>query len=241
MESALGHAAAFAAVATPSVILDTKLIIRGANPAFLTAVGRAWDDISGQPVFTAFPDNPDDPDADGVASVEACLQHVLSGKGAECLPLQRYDIALPDAPAHFVERYWSVVGSPVPDAGGDPAGVLVQAQDVTAFRRQLVRVLEEMDDDAEYPVGPAVGAAAVLAGFERQMALREENEQLQHALTSRAVIDQAIGIALAEHAGTPEEAFQRLVTVSQESNVKLRDVARALVARAAEVERPLLP
>lgn len=252
MASALGHAAAFAAVATPSVFLDPQLIIRGANPAYLRAVRRSLEELEGQHLFAAFPENPADPEGRGRAAVEAFLHHVLDGKGAEHLPLLRYDIALPGTPVRFVERHWSMVGSPMADVEGELAGVLLQAHDVTAFRRRLVRVLRELDGAAPAEEGepgaggqPAVraaaGAVSVVAGFHRQQELREENEQLQYALASRASIDQAIGIALAEHAGTPEDAFRRLVTVSQESNVKLRDVARALVARAAEPERPLLP
>lgn len=250
MESALGHAAAFAAVATPSVFLDRELIVRGANPAYLRAVGRSLEELEGQYLFAAFPANPTCPDGGGKVALEACLQHVLAGKGAEHLALLRYDVALPDAPATFVERHWSVVGSPIKDIEGELAGVLVQAHDVTVFRHRLVAVLEELDlvatpgaagDGGEDELHPAAGAVSAVAGIHRQLELREENAQLQHALTSRAAIDQAIGIALAEHAGTPEEAFQRLVRISQESNVKLRDVARALVARAAEPERPLLP
>jgi hypothetical protein len=249
MESALGHAAAFAAVATPSVFLDPHLIIRGANPAYLRAVRRPLEELEGRQLFAAFPENPADREGGGKAAVEACLRNVLAGKGAEHLPLLRYDIALPDAPAHFAERHWSVIGSPIADVEGELAGVLLQAHDVTAFRRRLVRVLRELDDtvvpgeeaDGEPPVGADAVAVTVVAGLHRQLELREENAQLQQALTSRAVIDQAIGITLAEHAGTPEDAFRRLVTVSQGSNVKLRDVARALVARAAEPERPLVP
>lgn len=61
--------------------------------------------------------------------------------------------------------------------------------------------------------------------------LRLEVSQLRHALTSRATIEQAKGIVMAERHCTPEEAFDVLVRLSQDSNVPLRDVARALVYR----------
>jgi hypothetical protein len=249
MDSTLGKAA-FAAVATPSVFLDRDLTIRGANPAYLEVVGRTMDDLDGHHLFSVFPENPGNADDGGRAAVEGCLRHVLAGKGPNHLPLLRYDIPLAGEPGTFTERYWSVIGTPIFDVEGELAGVLVQAQDVTAFRRQLLRMLGELNpswargtggDGAEQVALPAAAAASVVAGAHRQQELRQENEQLQHALTARATIDQAIGIVLAEHPGTPEEAFQRLVAVSQETNVKLRDVARALVARAAEPERPLAP
>jgi len=69
-------------------------------------------------------------------------------------------------------------------------------------------------------------AAAELA------ALHQENDQLRSALTSRATIDQAKGILMAEHGCSPEDAFGRLVKMSQDANVPLRDVARAIVYQA---------
>ena len=59
--------------------------------------------------------------------------------------------------------------------------------------------------------------------------LRLEVSQLRSALTSRATIEQAKGIVMTERHCTPEEAFGVLVRLSQNSNVPLRDVARALV------------
>jgi len=65
-------------------------------------------------------------------------------------------------------------------------------------------------------------------------ALHRENDQLRSALTSRATIDQAKGILIAEHGCSPEEAFSRLVKMSQDTNVRLRDVARAIVYQATD-------
>ncbi|MEU4474200.1 GAF and ANTAR domain-containing protein [Micromonospora sp. NPDC023888] len=57
--------------------------------------------------------------------------------------------------------------------------------------------------------------------------------QMQSAMQSRAVIEQAKGIIMGERRCTPDEAFAVLAKVSQDSNRKLRDVAAALVERAA--------
>jgi GAF domain-containing protein len=56
-------------------------------------------------------------------------------------------------------------------------------------------------------------------------------QQMQAAMASRAVIEQAKGIVMAERRCTPDEAFAILSRLSQDSNRKLRDVAAALVAR----------
>lgn len=63
-------------------------------------------------------------------------------------------------------------------------------------------------------------------------ATRERAEQLQRALGSRAVIDQAIGIIRSRSGGGAEEAFAGLVKISQHENVKLHVVAERLVDEA---------
>jgi GAF domain-containing protein len=55
--------------------------------------------------------------------------------------------------------------------------------------------------------------------------------QMQAAMASRAVIEQAKGILMAERRCSAEEAFAVLIRASQDSNRKLRDVALALVGR----------
>jgi hypothetical protein len=71
-----------------------------------------------------------------------------------------------------------------------------------------------------------VGAAA---DAERIFALEEENRQLKEAITSHAVVDQAIGMVVGLARVTPDEAWQVLVEVSQHTNIKLRCLAETLV------------
>ena len=61
---------------------------------------------------------------------------------------------------------------------------------------------------------------------------QERTKQLQGALSTRAVIDQAIGIIRARAGVGPEVAFDRLVRMSQAENVKLYVVAERLVEEA---------
>jgi GAF domain-containing protein len=61
--------------------------------------------------------------------------------------------------------------------------------------------------------------------------------QLQQALRSRAVIDQAIGIIRSRTGGTAQEAFDRLIRISQREHVKLADVAEQLVEEAVRRAR----
>lgn len=61
---------------------------------------------------------------------------------------------------------------------------------------------------------------------------RQRTSQLQRALSSRAVIDQAIGIVRSRSGATAEEAFDRLTRLSQAENIKLHVVAERLVEEA---------
>lgn len=71
--------------------------------------------------------------------------------------------------------------------------------------------------------GVAVRNAALHRGCRRMV------ENLQVALASRAVVEQAKGILVAEYGYPPDVAFQRLSAISQRANRKLRDIAADLV------------
>ncbi|MFE9746498.1 ANTAR domain-containing response regulator [Saccharothrix saharensis] len=72
-------------------------------------------------------------------------------------------------------------------------------------------------------------ASTAITGFRRYERTRRLVEHLQHALESRAEIDQAKGVLMAAHGIDAEEAFGQLVTESQQHNTKLREVARNLL------------
>jgi GAF domain-containing protein len=75
----------------------------------------------------------------------------------------------------------------------------------------------------------AAYAGVALANMHLYEAQGKVAEQLQTAMASRAVIEQAKGILIGAPSCSPEDAFDLLVQLSQESNRKLRDVAQALV------------
>ncbi len=78
----------------------------------------------------------------------------------------------------------------------------------------------------------AVTVAAVMRELQVKAELESLADDLRAALTSRATIDQAKGVLMAQlHCG-PDEAFAHLVHLSSTSHVKLRDVAQELVENA---------
>lgn len=70
-----------------------------------------------------------------------------------------------------------------------------------------------------------VTAGLAIANARRWQRSRVTIAQLNDALTSRSVIDQAKGALRAVHGCSEDEAFQRLIKESQNSNVKLHTVA----------------
>ena len=94
---------------------------------------------------------------------------------------------------------------------------------------------DAFDDDAIVLGQTFAGYAAVaLANAHLYDASASLAQQMQAAMDSRAVIEQAKGIVMADRRCTADEAFRILAKVSQDTNRKLRDVAAALVDRAAE-------
>jgi len=61
-------------------------------------------------------------------------------------------------------------------------------------------------------------------------ALRAEIAQLQDAVQSQRAIGMAIGLLSARYACSTEQAWRTLLRISQDSNTKVRPVARVLVA-----------
>lgn len=87
------------------------------------------EEILGKALFQIFPDNPDDPDADGVAKLGASLETVMREKKQHVMPVQHYDIPNPDR--SFSIRYWSPTNSPVLNDDGEVTCIIHHVIDIT--------------------------------------------------------------------------------------------------------------
>ena len=85
------------------------------------------------------------------------------------------------------------------------------------------------DEGEEVGMMFASQASVALANAQLYSSAYRMTQQLQEALTSRAVIDQAKGILMREHGVGADEAFEVLRRSSQRENRKLRDLAQDLV------------
>ena len=88
------------------------------------------------------------------------------------------------------------------------------------------------DEDEKVGMLFAEQASVALANAQLYDSAYRMTQQLQEALTSRAVIDQAKGILMVRHRVGPDEAFNMLRIASQRENRKLREIAQDLADRA---------
>jgi hypothetical protein len=224
----------FDAQPVPALLLDTDLTIRAVNQAYARAVSRPADDLMGTAMFEAFPDNPEDPEADGVANLGQSFELAAQHRRAQHMLVQRYDITDLDR-GGWLARVWSPVNSPVLDEGR-VLGLLHQVHDITPIGDEIGAVLRgyrdlllQVPSSDVHARQLAEHADAVACSVTSTHALAAEVVNLRRALTSRATIDQAKGIVMAERRCTPEEAFDVLRTLSSNAHVRLADVALALV------------
>jgi GAF domain-containing protein len=75
-------------------------------------------------------------------------------------------------------------------------------------------------------------AAVAVANVTNHAKAVDEATHLRRAMESRAVIEQAKGMIMARDHCTAEEAFDLLNRISQQQNVKLRDLAQLIVESA---------
>ena len=105
-------------------------------------------------------------------------------------------------------------------ADGKPVGALnLYARGVAAFGAVQVRHAENLAENAS-------GGLSLML---RLASYSELTEQLRSSLTSRAVIYQALGVIMARERCAQAKAFEILRTASQHSNLKLRDIAAAII------------
>lgn len=103
--------------------------IVAATDEYTQAVMRDRDALLGRRLFDVFPDDPDDPDADGTRNLRASLQRVETIRVTDTMNLQRYPVRDPDGT--FQERFWLPRNKPVRDSDGNVIYIVHQAEDVT--------------------------------------------------------------------------------------------------------------
>jgi GAF domain-containing protein len=147
-----------------------------------------------------------------------CLEAALGGHLVEITD-GRTEGRWPRYMPTFVARgALSSLAAPVPGALLT-AGLNVYATTAQAFA----------DTDRQALVEFAGYAGVALANLDALTDARELAENLQKAMESRAVIEQAKGIVMERHKLTADQAFRVIAEASMQTNRKVRDLAENLV------------
>ncbi|WP_244623676.1 PAS domain-containing protein [Bradyrhizobium cosmicum] len=99
------------------------------NVAYAKATLTDRGSVVGRSLFEVFPDNPDEPLADGVSNLYASLRTVAQTGRSHAMAVQRYDIR--DTDRSFIERHWWPINSAIHHQDGRLAFLLHQVEDVT--------------------------------------------------------------------------------------------------------------
>jgi signal transduction histidine kinase/DNA-binding response OmpR family regulator len=167
------------------LVLDPELTIVAVTDAYLDATMTKRAEILGRALFEVFPDNPDDPDATGVANLRSSLDRVRSELVPDTMAVQKYDIRRPESEGGgFEVRYWSPLNTPVFGPDKRLAYIIHRVANVTEYmelkdhesaQQQLTDELQQRTTKMEIEL------------FLRSRELQKLNQDLQAANKTKSV------------------------------------------------------
>ena len=218
---------------TPLLLLDRTLRIRGCNSAYERVSRRRREELIGQRVLDAFPDNPADPQANGTHTLQHSMDTAMSSGATHNMWVQRYDITDPAQLDSYLAKVWSPTNTPIYDHH-QLLGVVHRVEEITDLDATLSVMAQAVDAGDAMSVTDQLHTltaftTALPADRQTQQALAAENEQLRRALATRDVIGQAKGILTERYNIDATAAFDLLIKLSQDSNTPVTEVARTLI------------
>ena len=142
-------------------------------------------------------------------------------------------IEVPDI-AHSDEAWSEFRGGALAQGFLAVLAVPMRLRDETIGTLNLFRSTTGSMDPADIAIAQGLADIATI-GILHERAVRESDlarEQLQHALSSRVIIEQAKGVIAQLHGVDMNVAFRTLREYSRNNNVALRDVAELVVLRS---------
>ncbi len=138
------------------LVLSPELRIVAVSDPYLQATMTQRKSILGRPLFEVFPDDPNDPQADGTRKLRASLDRVIASRAPDTMAVQRYAIRRPDG--SFETRFWAPSNHPVLGASGALRWIIHMVSDVT--RQQSAEAAAQA-----IALGPASAMAAFFDGI----------------------------------------------------------------------------
>lgn len=223
-----------------TVLLDTEFVIRAATPVYTEVTRRHLDELLSVNVFEAFPDNPLTPEERPTHRLAESVEQALRTERVQIMPAMRYELPDPRRPGRFVEKRWMIVSAPVHD-GDDVIGASVRGVDLSVVEDRLVQVLSDYCECLADTDLRTAAARRRLDALHASLTMAEEHGRLaaevaglRRAMQTRPVIDQAKGIIMSDRRCSAEEAFTIIKKLSMDTNVRVADVAAALVYQAQQ-------
>lgn len=153
------------------LILTKDFYIVTASNAYLEATLTKREEIFGRHLFEVFPDS--NSSTTGTRNLRASLLRVLAKRSGDVMPLQKYDIPLPDG--GFEERYWSPFNAPLLDEKGEVIYIIHRVEDVTKFVQVSQQNTEQVKENEETHVHVKKMETEV---FQRSLEVAKVNEKV---------------------------------------------------------------
>ena len=198
--------------------------------AVTSACHRAFPELTWVSVTLGDPAEPT-----AIATDSAKAQHLdglqmRSGEGP-CADTWRTQAPVVSSDLPRDKRWPKFVAAAAPTGIQSVLAVPIQLGEEKVGALNLYSGEESAFEDVEVRIAEwfASSVAAVLDDLRTFEELRKVADHLETALTSRAVIDQAKGIIMAQRHCTADEAFQHLVDLSSRTSVKVKELSHYIV------------
>ncbi|TKB95981.1 PAS domain S-box protein [Pedobacter cryophilus] len=139
---------------TPSLLINANypiFTIVAVNIAYLKVTEKLEEDLIGKGIFEAFPENPNQADADGIKNLTQSLKNVIKTKLPDKLDLQRYDIEIKGT-NNYEERYCESENIPVLTKNGDIEFIIHTITNVTELiltQKRITSSAKEIEKSKE--------------------------------------------------------------------------------------------
>ena len=136
------------------------------------------------------------------------------------------------------EKRWPDWAPAALAAGVRSSTTIFHAYDSVGLTLSLYGTRTEAFDLEQLPLASLLTAfgTAIMAGSVKMVQAQRAAAQLEEAIHSRAVVDQAKGVLMAAMGCDPDEAFEQLRHISQTQHIKLIEVAAKVIETRTELE-----